>query len=84
MSKRITAPKATKARVYSGMWLDGTIGWETGPHIHPDGDPSMSDFDRNPYIGGERFFLCEVTLKPILNKSGRPITRIVPKSRGDK
>lgn len=82
MSKKITVPKPIKGFGYSSTWSDGSLGWETTPFVTNSKSrkyvsPPLPE--RNPSMRGERFFLCEITIKPILNKKGRPITKVIPK-----
>jgi len=80
MSKKIKVPKPTKAYGFTGVWQDESVGWCGLSHIggtreYPD-YPEISE-DRRLSINGQRLLLCEVTLTPVLDKKGRPITRIV-------
>lgn len=80
MSKKIKVPKQMKAYGFTGVWQNGQIGWMGLSHIggsrdYPD-NPSM-DGERKEILKGERLFMCEVIVKPLLDKKGRPITKIV-------
>lgn len=82
MSKRIDVPKATVGYAYSGVWTDpaGELGWT--------GVSSVSRFDTRRIPAppsaiweayackGQRRFLCRVTLTPVLDSRGRPITKV--------
>jgi hypothetical protein len=80
-NKKIKIPKATKAYGFSGVWQSGCVGWMGLSHIgskerrYPE-YPNMNG-ERAEILKGERLFLCEITMKPVLDKKGRPITRIV-------
>lgn len=79
-TKKIVIPKSIKnGFVYSGTWNDGTLGWETGPHISESNRKYVSQPNpkRNESIIGTRVFLCKVKLVPVLDKKGRPITKII-------
>jgi hypothetical protein len=78
MSKKIKIPKATKGKGYSGVWKSEQLGWWVTDHVHPKslGDPNMQAIEKG-YLKGERVFLCEITIKPLLDKKGRPITKII-------
>lgn len=80
MSKKIKVPKPIKGYGFTGVWLSGEVGWMGLSHIggsrkYPD-NPSL-DGERKSIMKGERLFMCEVILKPVLDKKGRPITKIV-------
>lgn len=80
MSKKITVPKAIKGYGYSGSWNApmNTIGWNTTPFVSGPGDRKYPGTPvRNENTIGVRFFLCEITIKPLLDKKGRPITKIM-------
>jgi hypothetical protein len=80
MSNKIKLPKANKGYGYVGVWAgpDPKLGWFVAPHVYGGKSdrnyPSIAD---NPNMKGERFFLCEITIKPLKDKKGRPITKIV-------
>lgn len=80
MSKKLTIPKKTKCYGYTGIWNNGTVGWMGVAHLggsrkYPD-EPVMEN-SRQQIMEGERLFMCEITVKPVLDKRGRPITKIV-------
>lgn len=82
MSKKIKVPKAVNGYGYSGIWKSpkDTVGWNTTPYVSGKSDrkyPS-SPADTENHGSGERYFLCEITIKPILDKLGRPITKVIP------
>lgn len=75
-SSKIKIPPSTKSYGFCGIWKDGTPGWMGLSHI--GGSRRFPDYPhRNERMIGERLFLCEITLTPVLDKNGRPITRIV-------
>lgn len=78
---KIKVPKPVKAYGYSARWSDGTIGWFTSrfpstSRKFPDDIPNLAEA---PTTSGERFFLCEIKIKPLIDKKGRPITKIQKK-----
>jgi hypothetical protein len=80
MSKKLKIPKPTKCYGYTGVWQDGSVGWMGVSHLggskkYPE-MPNMSD-GRYGILQDERLFLCEITVKPLLDKKGRPITKII-------
>ncbi len=80
-TKKILIPKPVKGYGYSGVWTspENTIGWQTTPFISGKCDrryPSSPP----PHAEG-RFFLCEITIKPLLDKKGRPITKIIERGQ---
>ena len=82
MSKKIKVPKETIGFGYAGVWSDGSVGWFSPHHVSDSKKPRYTDKPvSNPNTSGERFFLCKITMTPVLDKNGRPITRIVPKSK---
>jgi hypothetical protein len=72
--KKIAIPKATKCKGWTGEWGDGSVGWNAPQHLHEKG-PDRPHPDRLESWPGERFYLCHITVTPILDKRGRPITR---------
>ena len=78
MTKKLTLPDSTEGYGYVGTWHDGILGW-----CLPD---ALSEFDtrREPakndekgwQIPGDRSFLCRITITPVTDKRGRPVTRI--------
>lgn len=83
MSK-IKIPKAVKGFGYSGTWASpsNTIGWMVSPYVSGKYDrqyPSHVDPNRFPEAIGQRLFLCEITVRPMIDKMGRPITKIIKK-----
>ena len=80
MSNKIKVPKATSGFGYAGVWHDGSVGWFSPQYVNSSKTPKYTDKPvSNPNTAGERFFLCKITMTPVLDKNGRPITRIVPK-----
>lgn len=78
MSNKLTPPKANIGKAYVASWEDenNTVGWAMPQHLSggPDIDMPPLTADIHP---GERLFLCEIIVKPVLDKKGRPITKIV-------
>lgn len=81
MSKKIKLPKSVKGYGYAGVWKDpeNTIGWNISSYVTGEGDrKNPSDpADTKNHGKGERYFLCQIIIKPIVDKMGRPITKIV-------
>lgn len=87
-TKKITSPpkEPSVGYGYVGQWIDGRIGWFLPRHHLGRGKRCVQppNSEAHVYINGnskERFFLCKITVKPVFDKKGRPITKIVkPKS----
>lgn len=80
MTKKIKIPTSNTGYGYCGEWSDGKIGWFMPTHIMGALDikypcSNYNDYSAK-YLNGERSFLCKVTVTPIVNKKGRPITKI--------
>ena len=79
-------PKHTKAYGFVGVWSDNSIGWSMPQYLHnydTRHNPSKYLKDANPsFLDDDRLYLCEVTIKPVLDKLGRPITRLAKKKIG--
>lgn len=80
MSKRITFPTRTECYAYTGLSLLGHLGHWGIRNAHPAytrrfpaDAPDLWEQTANP---GDRAYLCRVTLTPILDRKGRPITRV--------
>lgn len=74
MTKRLPIPKANKGRGWSGVWRDRNVIGVPLPHVLWGGTVINKC---GAFYGDkdERYYLCEITIKPILDKLGRPITR---------
>ena len=88
MSKKVKVPKAAKGFGYVGVWQGDTeLGSLLPARMVTLGKPSFrrafageatygfSTADREYILRGKRSFLCEITLTPVLDAAGRPITR---------
>ena len=80
MTKKINIPTATTGDGYSGQWCDGKIGWFVSPHVSGSIDKkypvtNCNDYSKK-YLAGERSFLCKITIVPLVDKKGRPITKL--------
>ena len=79
-------PKSTKAYGFVGVWDDNSIGWSMPQYFHKYDsrhNPSVMSPSAAPcFDDSDRLYLCEVTIKPILDKLGRPITRLAKKKIG--
>ena len=77
MSKKIRKPKAVSGRGYVGLWRNGELGWCVAEFIsnrYRVADGPSERFDQNA-PSKDRAYLCEITIRPVLTKDGRPITR---------
>ena len=79
MSKKVNLPKKTIGYGFIGVWANGSVGWMGLSHIggsreYPD--MPVDSPDRKEIMKGERLFMCKVTVTPLLDKKGRPITKI--------
>ncbi len=83
MSKKLKVPKPNKGYGYVGVYNDGYSGRFMPRHISGKLDrKSPGDGiteETIDFMHGERLFLCEITVKPILDKKRRPITKVVKK-----
>lgn len=82
MSKKnkLVIPNPTKGYGYVGVWKYGkepTLGWCVAPYVSGKSDKKYPSIANNPHAKGERFFLCEILIKPLKDKMGRPLTKIV-------
>jgi hypothetical protein len=82
MNKKLKIPKGIKAYGYTGVWSSNQVGWFAPRHIggsrkYPDSPNIDKDNPDYEYLQGQRLFLCEITVIPILDKLGSPITKIV-------
>lgn len=79
-TKKIQLPKKTKGKGYVGTWKTDELGWCMPMHVHPKstGSPNTENIAKG-YMQEERVFLCEITIKPLTDKNGRPITKIIKK-----
>ncbi len=79
---KINLPKPTKGHGFCGVWQDGNIGWNIPNHLskynikYAAEKPYIRDFY---FDNNDRLYLCEINIKPIKNKLGRPITRFAKK-----
>jgi hypothetical protein len=76
-TKKIQLPKANKGKGYVGVWRNGKIGWFMPKFI--SGAKHIEEPNANLYLHGGRVFLCEIIIKPLKDKKGRPITKIIKK-----
>jgi hypothetical protein len=79
-TKKIQVPKANKGKGYVGVWRNGKIGWFLPMFIQgPNRSAEMPN--SNSSLNGERVYLCEITIKPILDKNGRPKTKLIKNAK---
>jgi hypothetical protein len=78
VSNKIKIPTKTKGKGYVGTWKTDELGWWMPQHVHPasTGEPNEVAVEKG-YFKGERVFLCEIIIKPLKDKKGRPITKII-------
>lgn len=73
-------PKSVKGYGYAGTWKDDNrLGWNITPYVTGKLDrkyPSLPA-DTKAHGRGERYFLCSIEIKPLLDKKGRPITKVI-------
>ena len=82
MSKRIEVPDPTTGFGYVGQWLGGSLGWCLPNHLGGHSRKTRIEPVTERYRLGllpKRFFLCRITVTPLLDKRGRPITAICRK-----
>jgi hypothetical protein len=78
MTKKVKVPRANRGFGYVGVWDDGDVGWWLPEQLSgPDRLVEPISVAAMKFAEGERFFLCEITVTPRLDKRGRPITRII-------
>lgn len=80
MSKKVTKAKPCMGYGWVGLWRSGHAGWYMPEFVHPDdkrGVTSYAHTELRKSPNPERVYLCKVTVTPVLDKLGRPITRIV-------
>lgn len=84
MSKRIGIPKSAHGFGYVGTWRNGKLGWCGVSHVTgwsrrtPDGP---SEAWEKYALPGDVAYLCRVTVTPVRDRLGRPITK--RKARGE-
>lgn len=79
MTKKLKLPAPNKGKGYVAVWQNGKLGWWLPNHLY-DGrtnERPNSNAVTKGYLKGERVFLCEIIIKPLKDKKGRPITKIV-------
>lgn len=80
--KKLRVPKSTIGFGYVGAWDRGeTIGWYLPTHLHRHNKRRMPSVE-NPSIHQSirvpcRVFLCRISITPVLDKRGRPRTRVI-------
>jgi hypothetical protein len=75
--KKVKIPKDTTGRGFVGVWRNNTAGWFMPKHLDGTSIERPESKELQLYAKGERLFLCEITVTPILDSLGRPITKIV-------
>lgn len=80
-TRKLAVPKAATGYAYVRKWADGAVGWCGVSHVFDDGDSRRhptppSDLWVSYARPGDRAYLCRVTLTPVLDAKGRPITKV--------
>ncbi len=78
MTKKVKVPKASVGYGFVGAWNDNSIGWGMPgflSSLNTRHRPERPDVEERPYLSHARLYLCKITVKPLLDKRGRPITR---------
>lgn len=84
-TKKIVIPNPTKGYGYIGTFRDNTLGWFMSEHLSRDKKYPGYNYRAEGFVKpNQRFFLCEIVLKPIKDKLGRPITKIIKGKNGVK
>ena len=86
MSKRIKLPTSATGYGYVGAWGHGRMGWWLPNHLSVESTPD-NPATANPSLvendpTGEDTYLCCITVEPLTDERGQPITRIVRKEDG--
>jgi hypothetical protein len=81
-TKKIYTPQKRIGKGYVGLYISNELGWCLPDHLRPEGmisGPTERVKEGIDYVrgNGERMFLCKITIEPIKDKKGRPITKIV-------
>lgn len=87
MTKAKKMPAPVVAYGYVGVWRNPLqVGWFLPRHACPNHrKPSGGLYvpceppNDDPNTRGETFYLCEIRVRPLRTKTGRPITRRIPK-----
>lgn len=75
MKKKLVL-KPVKGKGFVGRW-DNELGWGMPDYINYElgaRAESPNTFFR-PHLKGEKFYLCEITIKPLKRKDGRYIVK---------
>lgn len=68
-------PKSVKSRAWVGVWKDGTIGWQVPSYITESGSSRPLAMWGHWKEYKTQFYRCEVIIRPLLDKRGKPIMR---------
>lgn len=86
MAKKLVIPKQNTGFGYAGVFEDGTLGWSMPAHVqgkkYDKKQPHFPVYRKD--LQGERLFLCKITITPLKDKKGRPITAVVKDNRKTK
>lgn len=82
-NRKIKLPAPTKGYGFVGQWMDESIGWFLPSFVHKNDSRGRSsginERAREFALPSDRAFLCEIVIKPLKDKLGRPITRKIKK-----
>jgi len=76
MKNIVVVPKKNTGYGYVGVWHDGSIGLFMPQFVRGEEDKKSPGITDNSNADGDRFFLCKITIEPLLDKKKRPITKI--------
>lgn len=71
---KMKIPQEVKGYGYVTLFNNGSLGRFLPPHLGDQKTPLISE---HAYAKGERFFLCEIVIRPVLKKNGKPVTKIM-------
>jgi len=78
MKKRKRVPRAVKGRGFVGCYHDGSLGWHVPGFVAAEtGGRCMFGMGQRvmPRFADKMFYLCRISLTPLRDSLGRPITR---------
>lgn len=75
MTKRLPKPRSTIGTAWLGVWSDGSVGWCGTQSISSKVISGPSSRWKLLARRGDRAYLCRVSVWPVADKLGRPITR---------
>ena len=74
----IEIPEIEISNGWVGQFVDGSLGWNMPGHLAPwsPNNPHKGFIRVATWRDKQRYFLCRITIDPILDSMGRPITRL--------